>query len=77
MCLMAGMYVHVCVFADVYVFGIGTHVNKAELNSLASNKRNEDHLFLLENYKVLGDVFNAIISEWTQAITFLSRREVR
>ena len=57
------VYVHLVVFSDVYVFGIGSKVNKDELNSLASNKRGEEHLFILEDYEVLGDVFNSIISE--------------
>ena len=57
------VYVHLFVFLDVYVFGIGGKVNKDELNSLASKKHDEEHLFILKDYEVLGDVFNRIISE--------------
>lgn len=49
--------------SDVYVFGIGDQVNKDELNSLASNKRGEKHVFVLQNYQKLGEMFNSIISE--------------
>ncbi|XP_037534007.1 complement C2 [Nematolebias whitei] len=48
---------------DVYVFGIGTTVNKEELNSLASKKRGETHFFVLKDYEKLGEVFNSIISD--------------
>ncbi|XP_008296696.1 complement C2 [Stegastes partitus] len=52
---------------DIYVFGIGEKVNKKELNSLASKKPSEQHLFILKNYKMLGRVFNSIISD--QSVT--------
>ncbi|XP_032366788.1 complement C2 [Etheostoma spectabile] len=48
---------------DVYVFGIGKQVKKDQLNSLASQKRGEKHIFILENYEILGEVFNSIISD--------------
>ncbi|XP_033486304.1 complement C2 [Epinephelus lanceolatus] len=48
---------------DVYVFGVGEQVNKDELNSLASKKRGEQHVFFLKDYKTLGQVFNSIISD--------------
>ncbi|XP_029026251.1 complement C2 [Betta splendens] len=48
---------------DVYVFGVGDQVNKAELNSLASNKRGEAHLFVIKSFPTLGHVFNSIISD--------------
>ncbi|CAN9511092.1 unnamed protein product [Ophioblennius macclurei] len=48
---------------DIYVFGVGKEVNKDELNSLASKKNGEQHLFVLENYEILGNVFNSIISD--------------
>uniref|UniRef100_A0A8C2WZZ7 C3/C5 convertase n=1 Tax=Cyclopterus lumpus TaxID=8103 RepID=A0A8C2WZZ7_CYCLU len=48
---------------DVYVFGIGEQVNRAQLNSLASKKRGEEHVFVLEGFQILGEVFNAIISD--------------
>lgn len=50
-------------FLDVYVFGIGEKVKKHELNALASKKRDETHVFILKNYKLLGEVFNSIISK--------------
>lgn len=52
-----------CVFSDVYVFGIGEEVKKDQLNALASQKRNEMHVFILKNFKTLGQVFNSIISK--------------
>uniref|UniRef100_A0A8C9ZPJ9 C3/C5 convertase n=1 Tax=Sander lucioperca TaxID=283035 RepID=A0A8C9ZPJ9_SANLU len=48
---------------DVYVFGIGKEVKKDQLNSLASQKRGEKHIFVLENFEKLGEVFNSIISD--------------
>ncbi|KAI5625623.1 complement C2 [Silurus asotus] len=48
---------------DVYVFGIGANVKIQELKSLASNKIRERHLFILKNYKDLGDVFNRMIND--------------
>ncbi|XP_023256313.1 complement factor B-like [Seriola lalandi dorsalis] len=48
---------------DVYVFGVGERVNKDQLNSLASKKRDEHHVFILESYETLGKVFNSIISD--------------
>uniref|UniRef100_A0A3Q0S380 C3/C5 convertase n=1 Tax=Amphilophus citrinellus TaxID=61819 RepID=A0A3Q0S380_AMPCI len=48
---------------DVYVFGVGQNVNKDELNSLASNKRGETHVFILKDFEKLGDVFNKMISD--------------
>ncbi len=55
-------YICVCV-SDVYVFGVGEQVKKDQLNSLASKKRNEKHVFILKDFKTLGDVFNSIISK--------------
>lgn len=51
-------------FSDVYVFGIGSEVKKEQLNSLASKKRDEKHVFILKDYETLGVVFNRIISKW-------------
>ncbi|XP_045928726.1 complement C2 [Micropterus dolomieu] len=48
---------------DVYVFGIGEEVKKDQLNALASQKRNEMHVFILKDFKTLGQVFNSIISD--------------
>ncbi|XP_070827162.1 complement C2 [Chaetodon trifascialis] len=48
---------------DVYVFGVGDQVKKDQLNSLASNKRGEKHVFVLKNFQTLGEVFNSMISD--------------
>uniref|UniRef100_A0A3Q3F848 C3/C5 convertase n=1 Tax=Labrus bergylta TaxID=56723 RepID=A0A3Q3F848_9LABR len=48
---------------DVYVFGIGDQVKRDQLNSLASKKRGEEHVFVLKDYETLGAVFNSIISD--------------
>ncbi|XP_060901605.1 complement C2-like [Labrus mixtus] len=48
---------------DVYVFGIGDRVKRDQLNSLASKKRGEEHVFVLKDYETLGVVFNSIISD--------------
>lgn len=52
-----------CALSDVYVFGVKEKVNKEELNSLASKKRGETHVFILKDYDKLGEVFNSIISK--------------
>ncbi|KAM8905014.1 complement C2 isoform 3-T3 [Spinachia spinachia] len=52
---------------DVYVFGIGNQVNKGELNSLASQKRGENHFFVMKDFQTLGQLFNSIISD--QSVT--------
>lgn len=62
---------------DVYVFGIGTKVKKDELNSLASKKRGENHLFILENYSQLGEVFNNIISDKTVTVCGVAQEHVQ
>lgn len=61
---------------DVYVFGIGDKVKKDELNSLASKKRGEEHLFILQRYIDLGEVFNKIISDKTVTICGVAQEEV-
>ncbi|XP_040027987.2 complement C2 [Gasterosteus aculeatus] len=48
---------------DVYVFGIGDQVNKAQLNSIASKKQGENHFFVVKDFQTLGVVFNKIISD--------------
>ncbi|XP_047676936.1 complement factor B isoform X1 [Tachysurus fulvidraco] len=50
---------------DVYVFGIGENVKKAELKRLASSKIRERHFFVLKNYEHLGEVFNRMINDTT------------
>lgn len=48
---------------DVYVFGLGDKVNKKELNDIASKKRDEQHLFILQNAISLEEVFHLMISD--------------
>lgn len=52
-----------CIFSDVYVFGVGDQVKKDQLNVLASKKRDENHVFVLKDFETLGQVFNSIISK--------------
>lgn len=52
-----------CMFSDVYVFGVGDQVKKDQLNALASKKRGEKHVFILKDFQTLGKVFNSIISK--------------
>ncbi|KAI3354557.1 hypothetical protein L3Q82_019056 [Scortum barcoo] len=61
---------------DVYVFGIGSEVKKKQLNSLASKKRNEKHVFVLKDYKTLGDVFNRIISDESVTMCGVAQEEI-
>ncbi|KAJ0063429.1 hypothetical protein NL108_002643, partial [Boleophthalmus pectinirostris] len=61
---------------DVYVFGIGSKVNKNELNSLASKKRGEEHLFILKDYDHLGEVFNMIVSDKTVTVCGVAQEDV-
>uniref|UniRef100_A0A4W6DQS2 C3/C5 convertase n=1 Tax=Lates calcarifer TaxID=8187 RepID=A0A4W6DQS2_LATCA len=61
---------------DVYVFGVGGKVNKDELNSLASHKRGEQHVFVLENFQMLGEVFNSIISDKSVTMCGVAREDV-
>ncbi|XP_041918675.1 complement C2 [Alosa sapidissima] len=60
---------------DVYVFGVGQDVNKKELNDLASKKRGEEHVFLLQDYKQLGKVFNKMISDRAVTMCGVAREE--
>uniref|UniRef100_A0A8C1AU23 C3/C5 convertase n=1 Tax=Cyprinus carpio carpio TaxID=630221 RepID=A0A8C1AU23_CYPCA len=48
---------------DVYVFAVGQQVNKQELRSIASVKKDERHVFVLKDYRQLGLVFNQMISD--------------
>uniref|UniRef100_A0A8C1LW59 C3/C5 convertase n=1 Tax=Cyprinus carpio TaxID=7962 RepID=A0A8C1LW59_CYPCA len=48
---------------DVYVFAVGQQVNKKELQSIASVKKDERHVFVLKDYRQLGLVFNQMISD--------------
>ncbi|XP_023134907.1 complement C2 isoform X2 [Amphiprion ocellaris] len=61
---------------DVYVFGIGEKVNKKELNSMASKKRGERHLFILKDYETLGDMFNKIISDQSVTMCGVAQEDV-
>ncbi|XP_056120603.1 complement factor B [Rhinichthys klamathensis goyatoka] len=48
---------------DVYVFAVSGEVNKKDLTSIASSKKDELHFFILKDYKHLGSVFNRMISD--------------
>nr|BAU69617.1 C2fB2 [Sphyrna zygaena] len=47
-------------FLDVYVFGLGNDVDKEEINSIASKKNNEQHVFFLQKEE-LDNVFNSML----------------
>uniref|UniRef100_A0A673ZW40 C3/C5 convertase n=1 Tax=Salmo trutta TaxID=8032 RepID=A0A673ZW40_SALTR len=61
---------------DVYVFGVGDNVNKNELNLIASRKRHEKHLFILKDYKQLGEVFNSMISDKSVIMCGVAQEDV-
>ncbi|XP_056329362.1 complement factor B [Danio aesculapii] len=48
---------------DVYVFAVGKDVNRKDLMSFASSKKDEKHVFVLQDYQQLGYVFNQMISD--------------
>ncbi|XP_068173158.1 complement C2 [Antennarius striatus] len=60
---------------DVYVFGIGTKVKRDELNSLASKKRGEQHVFVLKDFHSLGQMFNSIISDESVTMCGVAQEE--
>ncbi|XP_067864985.1 complement factor B-like [Heterodontus francisci] len=47
-------------YLDVYVFGLGGDIDKAEINSIVSKKNNERHAFFLDKEELLH-VFNAML----------------
>ncbi|XP_063061279.1 complement C2 [Engraulis encrasicolus] len=61
---------------DVYVFGVGETLNKKELNGIASKKKGEDHVFILQGYKQLGKVFNEMISDKAVSMCGVAWEEV-
>uniref|UniRef100_A0A3Q3MAI4 C3/C5 convertase n=1 Tax=Mastacembelus armatus TaxID=205130 RepID=A0A3Q3MAI4_9TELE len=61
---------------DVYIFGIGNNVKKEELNSLASQKRGEQHLFILKDFETLGVVFNSIISDKSVTMCGVAQEDI-
>ncbi|KAM6933134.1 complement C2 [Xenentodon cancila] len=61
---------------DVYVFGVGNQVNKEELNSLGSKKSGEKHVFILQNYESLGEVFNSIISDNSVTMCGIAQEDI-
>ncbi|XP_046891488.1 complement factor B [Hypomesus transpacificus] len=61
---------------DVYVFGVGEKVNKKELNDIASNKRDDRHLFILREVKTLGEVFNTMISDESVIMCGIAQEDV-
>ncbi|XP_073719070.1 complement C2 isoform X2 [Misgurnus anguillicaudatus] len=48
---------------DVYVFAVGDQINKKELKTIASCKKDEKHMFVLKDYVHLGSVFNNMIDD--------------
>uniref|UniRef100_UPI0037E805C9 complement factor B n=1 Tax=Semicossyphus pulcher TaxID=241346 RepID=UPI0037E805C9 len=60
---------------DVYVFGIGDKVKRDQLNSLASKKRGEEHVFVLQDYETLAAVFNSIISDKSVTMCGLAQED--
>ncbi|KAK6296893.1 hypothetical protein J4Q44_G00330350 [Coregonus suidteri] len=61
---------------DVYVFGVGDNMNRNELNLIASKKRDEKHLFILKDYKQLGEVFNSMISDKSVIMCGVAQEDV-
>ncbi|RVE64366.1 hypothetical protein OJAV_G00125260 [Oryzias javanicus] len=61
---------------DVYAFGVGDKVNKKELNSLASKKSGEQHVFVLKDYQALGEVFNSIISDKSVTMCGIAQEDI-
>uniref|UniRef100_A0A3B5L4N1 C3/C5 convertase n=1 Tax=Xiphophorus couchianus TaxID=32473 RepID=A0A3B5L4N1_9TELE len=61
---------------DVYVFGVGEQVNKDELNSLASKKSGERHFFVVEDFGLLGEVFNSIISDKSVTMCGIAQEDI-
>ncbi|XP_070685685.1 complement C2 [Pempheris klunzingeri] len=61
---------------DVYIFGVGDQVNKDLLNSLASRKRGEHHVYVLKDYEKLGEVFNSIISDKSVIMCGVAQEDV-
>uniref|UniRef100_A0A667XSE7 C3/C5 convertase n=1 Tax=Myripristis murdjan TaxID=586833 RepID=A0A667XSE7_9TELE len=60
---------------DIYVFGVGDQLNKAELNAIASKKAGEKHLFILKDYEILGEVFNSMISDKSVTMCGVARED--
>ncbi|CDR17619.1 unnamed protein product [Oncorhynchus mykiss] len=52
------------------------NVNKNELNLIASRKRHEKHLFILKDYKQLGEVFNSMISDKSVTMCGVAQEDV-
>lgn len=50
-------------YLDVYVFGLGDDVSDEEINGLASKKRNEIHIFKLQDISDLQETFNNMIDD--------------
>nr|XP_014350757.1 PREDICTED: complement factor B-like [Latimeria chalumnae] len=48
---------------DIYVFGVGKDVDLAELNSLASKKPKEKHVFIVKNLDDLQKSFDEIVDD--------------
>ncbi|XP_064408092.1 complement factor B-like [Latimeria chalumnae] len=50
-------------YLDIYVFGVGKDVDLAELNSLASKKPKEKHVFIVKNLDDLQKSFDEIVDD--------------
>ncbi|XP_035536463.1 complement C2 [Morone saxatilis] len=61
---------------DVYVFGIGEQVKKDQLNSLASKKRGERHVFIMKDFQTLGSMFNSIISDKSVTMCGVAQEDI-
>ncbi|XP_051252628.1 complement C2 [Dicentrarchus labrax] len=61
---------------DVYVFGIGEQVKKDQLNSLASKKRGERHIFIMKDFQTLGSMFNSIISDKSVTMCGVAQEDI-
>ncbi|KAG7470817.1 hypothetical protein MATL_G00117700 [Megalops atlanticus] len=62
---------------DVYVFGVGSEVRKKELNEIASKKQKEKHIFILEKFKDLGEVFDEMISDSAVTMCGIAQESVK
>ncbi|XP_039624678.1 complement factor B isoform X2 [Polypterus senegalus] len=60
-------------YLDVYVFGIGPGADRPQLQSIASSKDKEQHVFLLKDIKDLKVVFDQIITDTNANMCGISR----
>ncbi|KAK6470062.1 complement factor B [Huso huso] len=60
-------------YLDVYVFGVGDNVDQEELNSMASKKSKEKHVFLLKDNQDLRRVFDEMIQDSSSSVCGIAR----